>query len=223
MVQHVYERAARAAGVATVMVATDDQRVFDAVTAFGGRVAMTRPDHPSGTDRLAEVAVSLDCDVIVNVQGDEPLLPPGMITEAIAPFADPTVQMTTLRRPFDDADEAADPNVVKVVVDRQGDALYFSRAPIPYGRSTADHFVAGLASKHIGLYAYRRTFLLHLATLAPTPLEQAESLEQLRVLEHGFRIRVAVTTHDSRGVDTPADLDHVRRLVAGLHPDTCIP
>jgi 3-deoxy-manno-octulosonate cytidylyltransferase (CMP-KDO synthetase) len=215
MVQHVYERAAQAAGVTTVLVATDDSRVADAVAAFGGRAVMTRADHPSGTDRLAEVAAHLECDIVVNVQGDEPLLPPAMIAEALAPFADPGVHMTTLRRPFTDAAEAADPNVVKVVCDRNGDALYFSRLPIPYGRNTQGHFAAGHTSKHIGLYAYRRAFLLHLATLAPTPLEVAESLEQLRVLEHGHRIRVAVTAHDSRGVDTPADLEHVRRLVAG--------
>jgi 3-deoxy-manno-octulosonate cytidylyltransferase (CMP-KDO synthetase) len=218
MVQHVYERAAQALGMAAVLVATDDQRVADAVAAFGGRAVMTRADHPSGTDRLAEVAAALDCDLVVNVQGDEPLLPSAMIAEAVAAFTDPAVQMATLRRRFATADEAADPNVVKVVVDRNGDALYFSRAPIPYGRNAADHFASGLTSKHIGLYAYRRDFLLHLATLAPTPLEQAESLEQLRVLEHGYRIRVALTAHDSRGVDTPADLEHVRRLVAGSHP-----
>jgi 3-deoxy-manno-octulosonate cytidylyltransferase (CMP-KDO synthetase) len=217
MVQHVYERAAQAVGVTAVLVATDDARVAAAVTAFGGRAVMTRADHPSGTDRLAEVAAGLDCDIVVNVQGDEPLLPPAMIAEAVAPFADASVLMTTLRRPFADAAEAGDPNVVKVVCDRQGDALYFSRLPIPYGRGAAGHFAEGLTSKHIGLYAYRRAFLLHLATLAPTPLELAESLEQLRVLEHGYRIRVAVTTHDSRGVDTPADLEHVRRLVAGTH------
>jgi 3-deoxy-manno-octulosonate cytidylyltransferase (CMP-KDO synthetase) len=218
MVQHVYERASQAPGIAMVLVATDDQRVADAVAAFGGRAVMTWADHPSGTDRLAEVAAGLACDVVVNVQGDEPLLPPEMIAEAVAPFADAAVQMTTLRRPFASADEAADPDVVKVVVDCEGNALYFSRLPIPYGRNTAGHFSWGLASKHIGLYAYRRDFLLHLATLSPTPLEQAESLEQLRVLEHGYRIRVAVTAHDSRGVDTPADLEHVRRLVAGSHP-----
>lgn len=218
MVQRVYERAAEAPEICQVIVATDDRRVAEAVELFGGHVMMTRADHPSGTDRLAEVAASLDCDVIVNVQGDEPLLPPGMIAEVVAPFADPVVQMTTLRRPFDDPAEAADPNVVKVVVDRHGDALYFSRLPIPYGRSTPGHLVAGIVSKHIGLYAYRRPFLLHVASLSQTPLEQAEALEQLRVLEHGYRIRVAVTKHDSRGVDTPADLEHVRRLVAGLHP-----
>ena len=218
MVQHVYERAAQAPGVAAVLVATDDPRVADAVAAFGGRAVMTRADHPSGTDRLAEVAATLECDIVVNVQGDEPLLPPAMIGEALAPFADPAVRMTTLRRPFTEAGEALDPNVVKVVVDCHGDALYFSRLPIPYGRNTGTHLVEGIVSKHIGLYAYRRDFLLHLATLPPTPLEQAEALEQLRVLEHGYRIRVAVTSHDSCGVDTPADLERVRRLVAGTQP-----
>jgi 3-deoxy-manno-octulosonate cytidylyltransferase (CMP-KDO synthetase) len=216
MVEHVYRRAAATRGVARVLVATDDRRVLEAVRGFGGEAVLTSGSHRSGTDRLAEVAATLDCDLVVNVQGDEPLIAPEAIAEAIAPFAtDPTVQMTTLRRRIGALQEFLDPNVVKVVVDRQGDALYFSRAPVPRGRAPAPQLVPACAFKHIGLYVYRRGFLLTLARLEPTPLELAESLEQLRALEHGYRIRTVETTHDSVGVDTPEDLEHVRRLLAG--------
>jgi 3-deoxy-manno-octulosonate cytidylyltransferase (CMP-KDO synthetase) len=213
MIEHVYRRAAAARLVDAVLVATDDERVRSAVESFGGNAWMTRPDHPSGTDRLAEVADALSCAVVVNVQGDEPLLAPESIDEAIAALLeDPSNQMATLCRPIGEPSEFQDPNVVKVVRDRSGFALYFSRAPIPHVRSGGDGPAPAL--KHIGLYVYRRDFLLHLASLAPTPLETAESLEQLRALEHGFRIRVVESAHDSVGVDTPADLDRVRRLVA---------
>jgi 3-deoxy-manno-octulosonate cytidylyltransferase (CMP-KDO synthetase) len=214
MIEHVFRRASDATGVSRVIVATDDSRIADAVKAFGGEAVMTSPDHASGTDRLAEVARHLDCDVVVNVQGDEPLLAPAMIDEAVAPFrTNASEQMGTLRRPLLDRREWLDPNVVKVVVDHDDRALYFSRAPIPFGRSHEDGFVAGLASKHIGLYVYRRAFLLTLAALPPTPLERAEALEQLRALEHGYAIRAVPTAHDSIGVDTPADLDKVRQLL----------
>jgi len=210
MVEHVYRRAAAARLVDAVVVATDDERVRRAVEAFGGIACMTRADHQSGTDRLAEAASGLPCEVVVNVQGDEPLLAPEAIDEAVAALLeDPSTQMATLCRPIGEPSEFEDPNVVKVVRDRSGFALYFSRAPIPYPRRAADP-----ALKHIGLYVYRREFLLRLAALEPTPLEAAESLEQLRALEHGFRIRVVESAHDSVGVDTPADLDRVRRLVA---------
>jgi len=213
MIERVYRRAASARLVDAVLVATDDERVRDAVEAFGGNAWMTRPDHPSGTDRLAEVAGMLSCAVVVNVQGDEPLLAPESIDEAIAALLeDPSNQMATLCRPIVEPSEFQDPNVVKVVKNRSGFALYFSRAPIPHLRGGGDR--TGPALKHIGLYVYRREFLLRLASLAPTPLETAESLEQLRALEHGFRIRVVESTHDSVGVDTPADLDRVRRIVA---------
>ena len=213
MIEHVYRRAAAARLVDAVLVATDDERVRDAVAAFGGNARMTRPDHPSGTDRLAEVANALSCAVVVNVQGDEPLLEPESIDEAIAALLeDPSNQMATLCRPIEEPSEFQDPNVVKVVRDRAGFALYFSRAPIPHARGAGGGRAPAL--KHIGLYVYRREFLLRLASLAPTPLEKAESLEQLRALEHGFRIRVVESAHDSVGVDTPADLDRVRRLVA---------
>jgi 3-deoxy-manno-octulosonate cytidylyltransferase (CMP-KDO synthetase) len=214
MIEHVYRRVEAAPGVSRVLVATDDERVRDAVRAFGGEVEMTRPDHRSGSDRVAEVARSLDCDLVVNVQGDQPLLAPEMIGEATAPLAaDPSIPMGTLCRRIEDPADLADPNLVKVVTDRAGFALYFSRAPIPYG-AAAGGAAAPRAFKHVGHYVYTRAFLLEFARLEPTPLERAESLEQLRALEHGFRIRVAETAHDSIGVDTEADLDRVRRLAA---------
>jgi 3-deoxy-manno-octulosonate cytidylyltransferase (CMP-KDO synthetase) len=213
MIEHVYRRAAAAPGLSQVIVATDDLRIAAAVRQFGGAVRMTRDGHASGTDRLAEVAAQLDCDVVVNVQGDEPLIDPGSIAEAVAPFADdPSVQISTLYRRIGSPAELADPNVVKVVVDRGGFALYFSRAPIPHVRDPRGGWPP--LYRHVGLYAYRRSALLVLATLEPTPLERAESLEQLRALEHGIRIKAVETRYDSFGVDTPDDLEHVRRLVA---------
>jgi 3-deoxy-manno-octulosonate cytidylyltransferase (CMP-KDO synthetase) len=213
MIEHVYRRAAAARAVTTTIVATDDERIRRAVEAFGGRVQMTRADHPTGTDRLAEVARGLTCDIVVNVQGDEPLLDPRMIDEVVAPLAaDPSLGMSTVRRPIDQADWH-NPNVVKVVVDAQDYALYFSRAPLPYARDAATGVVAG-ANRHIGLYAYRRTFLLAFAALPQTPLERAERLEQLRALEHGHRIKAVETAFDAIGVDTPDDLERVRELMA---------
>ena len=211
MIEHVYRRAEASTAVTRVIVATDDARIAAAVTAFGGNVRLTRPEHPSGTDRLAEVAQTLDCDVIVNVQGDEPLLDPRAITEAVGPFSDPSISMTTLYRRIESPTELTDPNVVKVVIDRAGFALYFSRAPIPHLRDPRGGWPP--LYRHIGLYAYRRTALMVLASLEPTPLERAEMLEQLRALEHGIRIKAVETAYDSIGVDTPADLDEVRRLL----------
>jgi 3-deoxy-manno-octulosonate cytidylyltransferase (CMP-KDO synthetase) len=214
MIEHVYRRVSASPVIDAVVVATDDERVYAAVEAFGGCAWMTRADHHSGSDRLAEVAAGLSCELVVNVQGDEPLLPPEMIAEAMAPLEeDASIPMGTLCTALD-TDELADPNVVKVVRDRRGFALYFSRAPIPFSRGAAAGLDAGPARKHVGLYVYRRHFLLEFARLAPTPLERAESLEQLRALEHGFRIMAAETSHDSVGVDTPAALDRVRRLAA---------
>jgi 3-deoxy-manno-octulosonate cytidylyltransferase (CMP-KDO synthetase) len=208
MIEHVYRRAAASRVVDDVIVATDDERIVAAVERFGGTARMTARDHKSGTDRLAEVAARLDCDLVVNVQGDEPLLEPRMIDEAVAPFADSSVVMGTLRRRLAGPDEYTNPNVVKVVVDRHDVALYFSRAPIPHWRDGAS-VPAGVWA-HVGLYVYRREFLLRLSRLAPTPLEQTEMLEQLRALEHGFRITAVETTAESVGVDTPADLERVR-------------
>jgi 3-deoxy-manno-octulosonate cytidylyltransferase (CMP-KDO synthetase) len=209
MVEHVYRRAAAARGVDAVVVATDDERIASVVKAFGGVARMTSPAHRTGLDRIAEVARDLSAEIIVNVQGDEPLIEPGMIEEVIdALSSDADTQMATLRRRIDDAAEYRNPNVVKVVVDAAQRALYFSRSPLPFAREPAAAF------KHIGLYAYRRDFLLTLTDLPQTPLEVAESLEQLRALEHGFRIRAVETIHDSIGVDTPEDLDRVRRQLA---------
>lgn len=211
MIEHVYRRAAAARLVDAVAVATDDDRILRAVEAFGGIAVLTAPTHASGTDRLAEVAARLACDIIVNVQGDEPLLDPEDIDRAIAPFDSlPTISMTTLRAPIGDPQDYHDPHVVKVVVDGHGDALYFSRAPIPGAR---DDSSSPQAWQHIGLYAYRRDFLIQIAALPQTPLERQESLEQLRVLEHGFRIRTVEVQHASIGVDVPEDLARVRRLL----------
>ena len=212
MVEHVYRRAASARNIDAVIVATDDERIADAVRRFGGDVRMTSPNHPTGTDRLAEVAASLDCDLVVNVQGDEPLIEPDSIDAAIEPFrADSGLLMSTICIRLSNAEEAENPNVVKVVTGRDGFALYFSRSPVPYRRGPQDEGAGPY--KHIGLYVYRREFLRQVAQLAPTPLERSESLEQLRVLEHGFSIKVVETKHDSIGVDTPDDLDRVRRLL----------
>jgi 3-deoxy-manno-octulosonate cytidylyltransferase (CMP-KDO synthetase) len=211
MIELVYRRAAAARSIASVLVATDDERIVRAVERFGGAVRLTSPSHASGTDRLAEVAADLDCDVVVNVQGDEPLIDPRMIDEAVAPFAaDASLLMSTLRRRIDDPAELRNPNVTKVVVDRDGFALYFSRAPIPFVRDGA---AAAPSWRHVGLYAYRRPCLLRLASLPPTALERSEALEQLRALEHGIRIKTLETAFDSIGVDTPDDLERVRRLV----------
>jgi 3-deoxy-manno-octulosonate cytidylyltransferase (CMP-KDO synthetase) len=210
MIEHVYRRASDARSIGAVIVATDDARIADAVRAFGGDVRMTSAHHPSGTDRLAEVAAALTCELIVNVQGDEPLIEPAMIDEAVAPFAlDPALEMSTLRRRIEDPAELQNPNVTKVVVDLEGFALYFSRAPIPHVRAGG---AAARAWRHVGLYVYRRDCLLRLARLAPTELERSEALEQLRALEHGIRIKAMETRFDSIGVDTPEDLERVRRI-----------
>ena len=214
MIEHVYERAASAARVSRVIVATDDRRIADAVRAFGGEAVMTSASHQSGTDRLAEAAASIACDVIVNVQGDEPVLAPETIDAAIEPFqVDPGLEMSTLRRAITDPAEHQNPNVTKVVVDRDGFALYFSRAPIPYTRPGQP---AAPAWAHVGLYVYRRETLLRLAALPQTAMERAEALEQLRALEHGIRIKAIETRHETIGVDTPEDLERVRALMA--HP-----
>ena len=218
MIEHVYRRAATAARVNAVMVATDDPRISDVVSGFGGEVRLTDPKHRSGTERLAEVAADLSCDLIVNVQGDEPLISPEAIDLALAAFEDqPELMMSTLRTPITDTDELANPNTVKVVVDRDGFALYFSRQPIPHRMSAEAASNQSpsslLGNKHIGLYVYRRDFLVRLAALDPTPLEQVERLEQLRALEHGYRIQTVETTDDPIGVDTPEDLERVRRIV----------
>jgi 3-deoxy-manno-octulosonate cytidylyltransferase (CMP-KDO synthetase) len=207
MIEHVYRRASLA-GASSVIVATDDERVRDVVEGFGGQALMTSERHPTGTDRLAEAVRFLEADIIINVQADEPLIEPAMIDEAAAALVSaPEASIGTLRKAVAGASELANPHVVKVVVDLTGRALYFSRAPVPFVR---DGNRAHAAWRHIGIYAYRRDALLRLASLPPTPLEQAESLEQLRALEHGFVIQTAETSHDTIGVDTQEDLDRVR-------------
>jgi 3-deoxy-manno-octulosonate cytidylyltransferase (CMP-KDO synthetase) len=210
MLQHVYERASQARYLSGTIIATDDERVYEAARAFGARVRLTRPDHLSGTDRVAEVAASETAEIIVNIQGDEPLIDPAAIDAAILPLVhSPEVQMATLMKRIHDPREVTDPNVVKVITDHAGDAIYFSRCPIPYQRDGdrgAPYF------KHIGLYVYQRDFLLGYSALPVGPLETAERLEQLRALESGYRIRVTETEYESLGVDTPADLERVSRL-----------
>lgn len=213
MIQHVYERAKQAKLPCDVIVATDHDLVYQTVLNFGGKAVMTSPDHPTGTDRLAEVAVGLpDMDVLVNIQGDEPLLDPEVIDLLAQVFENnPNVSMATLMTKMEEA-EYNNPNAVKVVTDLQGYAIYFSRSLIPYPRKAEKDFAV---YKHVGIYAYRRDFLLQFASLAPTPLEKAESLEQLRALEHGYKIKVVKTDHQFVGVDTPEDLAQVNKILTG--------
>ncbi len=225
MIQLVYERCVEAKLLDDVIVATDDERVHAAVEGFGGRVEMTDPGHQSGTDRLAEVASRYECDIIVNVQGDEPMMDPAAIDAAVEPLLrDRDLRMATIATPIETLMEHRNPADVKVVVDRDGWALYFSRAPIPYFRLDEDdteperprsHPASGLTPlKHIGLYVYTREMLLWYSQLPPSPLEQTEGLEQLRVLEAGERIRVVKVDYSPTGVDTPEDLAKVRELLS---------
>jgi 3-deoxy-manno-octulosonate cytidylyltransferase (CMP-KDO synthetase) len=225
MIQHVYERVTRARLVDRVLVATDDDRIAAAVRGFGGEVVMTSPAHATGTDRLAEAVLATDATLVVNVQGDEPMLDPAGIDAALEPLLrEPDLPMSTLSLPLADVEDMLAPSVVKVVSDARGDALYFSRSPIPYlrlgagsdPRAAAQAAIAsGLARRHVGLYVYRREALLRLASLPASPLEQAEGLEQLRALHHGIRIRVVpIQGEGGQAVDTQEDLERVRRLMA---------
>lgn len=220
MIQWVYERVRLAKTLDGVLVATDDQRIFDAVNQFSGQAVMTSPDHHSGTDRLAEAAANLDADIIVNIQGDEPLIEPKAIDLAVEPFlVNPDLPMTTLKTPILDLEDLQSPGVVKVVTDENGLALYFSRYPIPCIRGMEDPAEVlnqKIHYKHIGLYAYRRDFLLKYPQLKQTPLEKAESLEQLRALENGYRICVVNCPYTSVSVDTPEDLERVRTLAKSI-------
>ena len=217
LIQHAYEQAAKSRAD-HVIVATDDDRIARAVRSFGGQVAMTREDHPSGTDRVAEVASKLQADIIVNLQGDEPQIEPGIL-DRLADLLrdDPAADMATLATPIRSLEAWRDPNCVKVVCDTHGRALYFSRSPIPFVRDAEPDFERepSLFLQHIGLYAYRRKFLLQLATLPPEPVEMTEKLEQLRVLALGRSIKVGIIQHAARGVDTPADY---RRFVDSYRP-----
>lgn len=217
MIQHVYERASRCTRLSRVVIATDDARIADAASRFGSPVQMTRADHATGTDRVAEVAVSHAASLVVNIQGDEPLIDSNAIEAAIVALENaPACAMSTLCRAISSTEEIENPNVVKVVRNLKGEALYFSRYSIPYprGREAA-------RMKHVGLYVYRRDFLLQYSSMPQGELEHAESLEQLRALENGHRIAVAETGYDSIGVDTPEDLERIRAgIEASIYGNT---
>ena len=221
---HVVERAERASLVSRVIVATDDERIAQAVASHGGEARLTSPTARSGTDRVAEVAASLDDEFIVNVQGDEPLISPSTINAAIEPLIDDdTIDISTTSEPVHSPDDVFNPNIVKVVTDQKGFALYFSRSPIPFIRPSAPGTLADLLTdnrellskyrKHSGLYAYRRSSLMRFAATKETSLEKLEALEQLRALENGFRIKVVEVEHRSIGVDTEQDYQLVKRLI----------
>ncbi|MCX8044291.1 MAG: 3-deoxy-manno-octulosonate cytidylyltransferase [Desulfobacterota bacterium] len=211
MVQYVYENAVRCKIVDRVVVATDDETIQKVVEGFGGEVFITKATHETGTDRVAEVARHYQAQFIVNLQGDEPLLPPTAIEDAVLPLLeDNRIVMSTLKTKLRDQCEATNPNIVKVVTDHHGYALYFSRSPIPYHYEDADRVVF---FRHIGLYVYTRAFLMTFTQLPQTKLEKAERLEQLRALEHGYRIRVVETAYSPIGVDVPEDIEHVERIL----------
>lgn len=227
VIQHVYQNSRNSLRAADIIVATDDARIRDVVRSFGGTAVMTSPDHFSGTDRIAEALHLLgrEYDIIVNVQGDEPLIKPEMIDAVISILDDDTAAIGTLVRKIDHDDEIFDSNVVKAVFDEHGYALYFSRAPIPYHRDAWKNSAAGMGAasrsasaatayecyKHIGIYSYRREALFRLTSLAPSRLEQIEKLEQLRALENGLRIKVRETDLETFGVDTPEDLERIEK------------
>ena len=213
VIQHVYENSNRARLTDEVMVATDSETIFEKVVSFGGKAVMTDKKHPSGTDRIAEVAGSIDCDIIVNVQGDEPLIRPEMIDDVISLLDDKRASVGTLRKKIEDPNEIADPNIVKVVCDREGFALYFSRATIPF-RAPHSEIRTPHYYKHIGIYSYRRDILLSLAGTEQTSLEKTEKLEQLRALEKGIRIKVRETFFETYGIDTPEDLERVEKWLS---------
>jgi 3-deoxy-manno-octulosonate cytidylyltransferase (CMP-KDO synthetase) len=215
LIQHVYERAQRAQRVSEVWVATDDRRIVEAVEQFGGRALLTSPTHRTGTDRVAEATRTIKADLVVNVQGDEPLIDPQMIDQAIEPLTEnPDIPMSTVAKRSTSIEELSDPNIVKVVVDQKGFALYFSRSPLPFVRDRHSADSQGFCFlQHIGLYVYRWDFLQRLAQLEQTPLEKLEKLEQLRVLENGFPIIVLVTDSWSIGVDTQDDLQKARETI----------
>jgi len=210
MIYYVYQRSKKAKCIDDVIVATDDERIKNAVERFNGKAVMTSKVHKTGTERIAEVAKNIDVDIIVNVQGDEPLINSKVIEQAVIPLIeDKSIRMCTLMTKLTKEREYNDINIVKVITDKEGFALYFSRSLIPYPREKK-HFIV---YKHIGIYVYRRDFLLEYANMQPTPLEQIECLEQLRVLENGFKIKVIETNYDSISVDTPKDLEIVKKFI----------
>jgi len=211
MIQHVYERVQQVPSVGQVLVATDDERIIDAVQAFGGQACMTSPDHPTGTDRIVEVIQNQPCEWVLNVQGDEPTIAPDVLETLIQrALADGSCPMATLVFRSDDPNTWRDPHVVKAILAQNQRALYFSRSPVPYVRDQVFHG----CWKHFGVYLYRRDFLLEFANWPSTPLEQQEQLEQLRVLENGYSILCVESPVDSIGVDVPEDLAHVAQLIA---------
>jgi len=221
MIQHVYERASESTHLDEVLVATDHQEIADAVTAFGGKAVMTPADIPSGTDRIAFVASHRkNADIVVNIQGDEPLIVPRMIDQAIEPLlAETTIQAGTLIREITSSADIINPNIVKVVIDQDRFALYFSRSPIPHIRddqAMKQWHLYHTYYKHIGLYVYRRALLLQFTAWGESKLEQAEKLEQLRILEHGVKIKTSITTFDSIPVDTSEDAERVRAVLRTL-------
>ncbi|HST21135.1 MAG TPA: 3-deoxy-manno-octulosonate cytidylyltransferase [Blastocatellia bacterium] len=224
MIMHVVERARGARFVSRVIVATDDERILEAVRSHGGEARLTSPDAQSGTDRVAEVAATLDAELIVNVQGDEPLIAAATIDAAVEPLInDSEIQISTTSEPINSIEDVLNPNVVKVVTDAQGFALYFSRSPVPYVRLAPgqtleqtlqrDTTLLSNYRKHSGLYAYRSWFLQQFARMEQSRLERLECLEQLRALENGFRIRVVEVDHAAIGVDTEQDYERVKRLI----------
>jgi 3-deoxy-manno-octulosonate cytidylyltransferase (CMP-KDO synthetase) len=211
LIQHVYENSSGSRLASGVVVATDSDAVYEAVLSFGGKAVMTSKAHASGTDRCAEAALKLDCDIIVNVQGDEPLIRPEMIDDVIGLLDDKRASIGTLARKADRKDEVFDPNIVKVVFDGEGFAFYFSRAPIPYHR---DGWEGLAAYKHVGIYSYRKDALLRLSMMRPSALERIERLEQLRALESGMKIKVKETYFETIGVDTPDDMERVEKWLS---------
>jgi 3-deoxy-manno-octulosonate cytidylyltransferase (CMP-KDO synthetase) len=212
VIRHVYENSKRSRLADDVIVATDSETIFEKVLSFGGKAAMTDRNHRSGTDRIAEVARSTDCDIIVNVQGDEPLIRSEMIDDVISLLEDKRASIGTLIKKIDDLQEITDPNVVKIVFDNQGFALYFSRAQIPF-RAPHSELSAPDYYKHIGIYSYRRDILLTLAGMEQTGLERVEKLEQLRALENGMKIKIRETFFETYGVDTPEDIERVEKCL----------
>lgn len=214
LVQHVWERAKHASLLDKIIIACDDERIKEAALAFGAEVVFTAKGHASGTDRITEVVNPLDCKIVVNIQADEPLIHPSMI-DAVARVLqeDSNLCMATLIKRIDDKNELNDPNVVKVVIDKEGFALYFSRSLIPHRRSSAPN-ESVTYYKHIGLYSYTKDFLFTYTNLPESKLERVEKLEQLRVLENGFRIKTAETNLEIVGVDTPQDLERVKEILA---------
>jgi 3-deoxy-manno-octulosonate cytidylyltransferase (CMP-KDO synthetase) len=216
MIEWVYKRAMKVKLFEKVIVATDDKRIQQVVQGFGGQAELTPSDLPSGTDRVAFLARIMDADVYVNVQGDEPLISPQLLTEVCSAYSDHDVVMTTAVSKINTLKELTDPNLVRVVIDQQGDALYFTRSVIPHVRDEADHnrwLNHHIFYRHIGIYAYRQAFLSMISGLSPGNLERAERLEQLRVLEYGFKIRTVITTYNSLCVDTPEDLLQVENFI----------